>query len=144
MQSSCKGKAPADLQQVHLLHICPKLFLTCLKRGLQYLVEGENYLGEDASKEHLQSGLLQALVEGHQAQVLRQVLEQDLDEDAAAGCGVLLSQPNARQHRPADGIRCQQVLQQARRIKKMYIHCCSDCSKQKRMKRKNITAAATV
>lgn len=53
------------------------------------------YLGEDASKEHLQSGLLQALVEGHEAQVLRQVLEQDLDEDAAAGGGLLLSQANA-------------------------------------------------
>ena len=57
---------------------------------------GESHLGEDASEEHLQSGLLQALIEGHEAQVLRQVLEQDLDEDAAAGCGVLLSQPNAR------------------------------------------------
>ena len=52
-------------------------------------------LGEDAGKEHLQGGLLQPLVEGHEAQVLRQVLEQDLDEDAAAGSGVLLCQADA-------------------------------------------------
>lgn len=71
------------------------------------------YLGEDAPKEHLEGGLLQALVQGEEAQVLGQVLEQDLDEDAAAGSGVLLSQPDARQHRPADGVCRQQVLQQA-------------------------------
>jgi len=53
------------------------------------------HLGEDAGEEHLQGGLLQPLVEGHEAQVLRQVLEQDLDEDAAAGSGVLLCQPDA-------------------------------------------------
>jgi len=53
------------------------------------------YLGEDAGKEHLEGGLLQPLIEGHEAQVLRQVLEQDLDEDAAAGSGVLLCQPDA-------------------------------------------------
>ena len=51
--------------------------------------------GEDAGKEHLQGGLLQPLIEGHEAQVLGQVLKQDLDEDAAAGSGVLLCQPDA-------------------------------------------------
>lgn len=69
--------------------------MQCLKGEAQHLVRGGSYLGEDASKKHLQSRLLQSLVQGHQAQVLRQVLEQDLDEDAAARRGVLLSQPNA-------------------------------------------------
>lgn len=81
-----------------MLHSYLKLFLTCLKGNPQNLVKREGggvYLGEDASKKQLQSGLLQALVQGHQTQILRQVLKQDLDEDAATGCGVLLSQPNA-------------------------------------------------
>ena len=52
-------------------------------------------LGKDAGKEHLQGGLLQPLIEGHEAQVLGQVLKQDLDEDAAAGSGVLLCQADA-------------------------------------------------
>lgn len=52
-------------------------------------------LGEDASKEHLKGGLLQPLIEGHEPQVLGQVLEQDLDEDAAAGSGVFLCQADA-------------------------------------------------
>ena len=69
-------------------------------------------LGEDASKEHLQGGLLQPLVEGHETQVLGQVLEQDLDEDAAAGSGVLLCQADARQHRPAHRVCSQQMLHQ--------------------------------
>ena len=69
-------------------------------------------LGEDAGKEHLEGGLLQPLVEGHEAQVLRQVLEQDLDENAAAGSGVLLCQPDARQHRPAERVCRQQMLHQ--------------------------------
>ena len=71
---------------------------------------GRAHLGEDAPKEHLQGGLLQALVQGQQAQVLGQVLEQDLDEDAAAGGGVLLCQADAGQHRPAEGVGGQQVL----------------------------------
>ncbi len=69
-------------------------------------------LGEDASKEHLQGGLLQPLVEGHETQVLGQVLEQNLDEDAAAGSGVLLCQADARQHRPAHRVCSQQMLHQ--------------------------------
>ena len=84
---------------------------------------GREYLGKDPPKEHLQGGLLQALVQGEEAQILGQVLEQDLDEDAAAGGGVLLSQPDACQHRPADGVCCQQVLQQSDSILSVMLMC---------------------
>ena len=82
----------------------------CMRPVRRPAREYGGYLGEDASEEDLEGGLLQALVQGHQAQVLRQVLEQDLDEDTAAGGGVLLSQADASQHRPADGVCRQQVL----------------------------------
>ena len=36
-------------------------------------------------------------------------LEEDLDEDSAAGCGVVLGDANRVQHCPADGVGCQEV-----------------------------------
>ncbi|KAA6422587.1 MAG: hypothetical protein FRX49_07448 [Trebouxia sp. A1-2] len=63
-----------------------------IRRG-RFLRSMRANFGEDAGKEHLQGGLLQPLIEGHEAQVLGQVLKQDLDEDAAAGSASTRSRP---------------------------------------------------
>ena len=70
-----------------------------------------SHLGKDAPKEGLQAGLLQSGIELDEAHVLAERLEQDLDEDAAAGGCVVLGQADVAQYTPGDAVRVQQVLQ---------------------------------
>jgi len=60
----------------------------------------------------LQVTVLQPLLQLQRAQVLRHLLEQDLDEDAAAARGFRLVQVDVLQHAPGQRVRVQQVREQ--------------------------------
>lgn len=60
--------------------------------------------GEETLEARSQYIIPKAGLQPRQTEILCEVLEQDFDEDTAAGCGLLLVEVNHRQHMPTNGI----------------------------------------
>lgn len=60
--------------------------------------------GEETLEARSQYIIPEAGLQSRQTEILCEVLEQDFDEDTAAGCGLLLIEMNHRQHMPTNGI----------------------------------------
>ena len=64
---------------------------------------------EDTSQVRRQKGIQQELVQLCEAQVLDELLEEDLDKDATRGVRILFIQPDVLQHTPVEGVGMQQM-----------------------------------